>query len=59
MPPDKVRGKLHAQLLEGIDGVGTFSVVGKAWHMILSATPYKCMRVLNDSRWSKGSFDQS
>ena len=27
-----------------------FSVVGKAWHMISSATPCKCMRVLNDSR---------
>ena len=26
------------------------SVIGKAWHMILSATPYNCMRVLNDSK---------
>ena len=30
--------------------VGPFSVVKKARHMILSATPCKCMRVLNDSR---------
>ena len=39
--------------------VGPFSVVGKAWQMILFATPCKCMRVLNDSRWSKGSFNPS
>ena len=38
---------------------GPFSVVGKAWHMISSATPCKCIRVLSDSRWSKGSFDSS
>ena len=30
--------------------IGPFSVVRKARHMILSATPCKCMRVLNDSR---------
>ena len=36
---------------------GPFSVVGKAWHMISFAVPCKCMRVLNDSKWSKGSFD--
>ena len=36
-----------------------FSIVGKARHMILSATPCKCMRMLNDSRWSKGFFDPS
>ena len=29
---------------------GPFSVVGKARHMISSATPCKCIRVLNDSR---------
>ena len=29
---------------------GPFSVVGKAQHMIFSTTPYKCMRVLNDSK---------
>ena len=39
--------------------VGPFNVVGKARHMILSATPSKCVRVLNDSRWFKGSFDPS
>ena len=27
-----------------------FSVVEKALHMILSATPYRCIRVLKDSR---------
>ena len=30
--------------------VGPFSVVGKTWHMISSATSCKCMGVLNDSR---------
>ena len=29
---------------------GPFSVVGKAQYMILSATPSRCIRVLNDSR---------
>ena len=32
------------------------SVVGNALHIILSRTPCKCMRVLNDFRWSSGSF---
>ena len=35
------------------------SVVGKVSHMISSGTPCKCIRVLNDSRWSRGSFDPS
>ena len=39
--------------------VGPFNVVGKARHMISSATPCIGMRVLNDSKWSKGSFDPS
>ena len=30
----------------------SFNVVGKALHIILSGIPCKCMRVLNDSRWS-------
>ena len=30
--------------------VGPFSVVGKAQHMISSATPYKCIKVLKDSK---------
>ena len=30
--------------------IGSFSIVGKTLHMISSATPYKCMRVLEDSR---------
>ena len=29
---------------------GPFNVVGKARHMISSATPYKCIKVLKDSR---------
>ena len=29
---------------------GPFSIVRKAQHMISSATPCKCIRVLNDSR---------
>ena len=39
--------------------IGPFSVVKKALHMISFKTPYSCMRVLNDSRWSRGSFDPS
>ena len=38
---------------------GPFSVVGKALHIISSKTPYKCMRVLNDSKWSNGSREPS
>ena len=30
--------------------VGPFSVVGKALHMISSGTPYRCIRVLKDSK---------
>ena len=36
---------------------GPLSVVGNAFHIILSRTPCKCMRVLNNSRWSSGSCD--
>ena len=39
--------------------VDPLSVVGKALHMISFRTPYRCMRVLNNSRWSSGSFDPS
>ena len=39
--------------------VGPLSVVGKALHMISSWTPYRCMRVLNNSRWLSGFFDPS
>ena len=28
-----------------------FNVVGKALYIILSETPCRCMKVLNDSRW--------
>lgn len=38
---------------------GPLSVVGKAMHMISSRTPYRCMRVLNDSKWLSGSFNLS
>ena len=30
----------------------SFNVVGKALHIILSGIPCKCIRVLNDFRWS-------
>ena len=36
-----------------------FSVVGKALHMISFRSPCKCMKVLNDSRWSSRSLDPS
>ena len=39
--------------------VGPFSMVGKVRHMISSAMPCRCMRVLNDSRWSKESLNLS
>ena len=52
----KVSTELGVNLLNHILAE-SFSIVGKAQHMILSATPYKCVRVLNDSRWFKGSFD--
>ena len=55
--------------LEGWDKIGGYlakpyqagplSVVGKALHMISIRTYCRCMRVLNDSRWSRGSFDPS
>ena len=35
------------------------SVVGKALHIMSFETPCRCMRVLNDSKWSSGSFDSS
>ena len=38
---------------------GPLSVMGNALHIILSRTPCRYMRVLNDSRWSRGSFDLS
>ena len=34
-----------------------FSVVGKALHMISFRSTCKCMKVLNDSRWSSRSLD--
>ena len=36
---------------------GPLSVVGKALYLISSETPCRCMRVLNDSKWSRGFFD--
>ena len=52
----KVKTELGAILLNHT-WVGPLSVVGKTLHMISSGAPWRCMRVLNDSRWSKGSFD--
>ena len=51
----KVPMELEVNLLNHILA-RPFNVVGKAQQMISSGTPYKCMRVLNDS---KGSFDPS
>ena len=31
-----------------------FSVVGKALHMFSLSTPWRCIRVLKDSKWSRG-----
>ena len=39
--------------------VGPFSVARKVLHIISSRTPCKCMRVLNDSKWSNGSHEPS
>ena len=36
-----------------------FNVVGNALHIISSRTTCRCMKVLNDSRWFKGSIDPS
>ena len=54
----KVKMKLGTILLNHT-WAGPLSVVGKALHMISSRTPCRCMRVLNDSKWSRGSFDPS
>ena len=54
----KVLMELGVNLLNHIL-VGPFNVVGKARHMISSRTPWKCIRVLNDSKWSKRSFNSS
>ena len=54
----KVETKLGAILLNHTQA-GPLSVVEKALYIISSRTPYKCMRFLNDSRWSKASFNPS
>ena len=54
----KVEMKLEAILLNHTQA-GPLSMVEKALHMISSGTPCKCMRVLNNFRWSRGSFDPS
>ena len=54
----KVLMELGVNLLNQILA-GPFNVVGKALHMISSATRYRCIRVLKDSKWSKGSLDPS
>ena len=35
--------------------VGPFKVIGKALHIILSETPWRCMVVMNVAMWSQGS----
>ena len=54
----KVKMKLEAILLNHT-WTGLLSVVEKALHMISSGTPCKCMSVLNDYRWLRGSFNPS
>ena len=49
----KVLMELGVNLLNQIL-MGPFSVVGKALYMILFAIPCRCIKVLKDSRWSKG-----
>ena len=34
-----------------------FNIVGKALHMMSFAIPYRCIKVLKDSRWPRGSLD--
>ena len=45
----KVLMELGVNLLNQILA-SLFSVVGKALHMISSSTPYRCIRVLKDSK---------
>ena len=47
--------KLGVNLLNQIL-TGPFSVVGKTLHMISFGISWKCIRVLKDSKWSKGSL---
>ena len=54
----KVETELRAILLNHTRA-GLLSVVGKVLHIISSGTPCRCMRVLNYTRWSRGSFDPS
>ena len=50
--------KLGVNLLNQIL-MGPFSVVGKALHMISFGIPWRCIRVLKDFDWSKGSLFMS
>ena len=52
----KVLMELGVNLLNQIL-TGPFSVVGKTLHMISSTTPCKCIKVLKDSKWFKGSLN--
>jgi len=54
----KVLMELGVNLLNQILA-SPLSVVGKALYMISSAIPCRCIKVLIDSRWSKGSLDSS
>lgn len=47
----KVEMELGAILLNHTQA-SPLSVIGKALHMISSGTPCRCIKVLNDSRWS-------
>ena len=62
-----MKGPLNSLKVDTVLGVNllnytrasSLSVVGNALHIISSRTPYRCMRVLNNSRWSRGFFDPS
>ena len=54
----KVLIELGVNLLNQIL-VGPFNVVGNALHMISSGTPWRCIRVLKVSKWSRGSLTLS
>ena len=50
---------VHGGILLNQTLVAPFSVVGKALHIISSGVIYRCIKVLNDSMWSKESFEPS
>lgn len=54
----RVKTELRAILLNRTQA-GPLSMVGKTLHMISSRSPCRCIRVLNNSKWSRGPFDLS